>query len=147
MSNKSLDFASLTHVSAEDLQVARAAGSNNDTYSISVVHTKGNGKRVKLSKALFDKLGKPKKLQFVPNGEHLIIGKVIPHCTESVPFSSGTGVNIIYTSGFVHYLTNHFNLDFSERTSIAFRDVEICEQEFEGKDIIFAKIKMVNTSE
>jgi hypothetical protein len=87
-------------------------------------------------------LGSPKKLQFVADDDYLIIGPKIPYSTESVRFSSGTGVNIIYDAGFVHYLSSQFNLDFSERTSMAFKDVELDTQDFEGSQITFARIRM-----
>ena len=137
-----MDFSKLKHVTPNDLQTARAVTGKSGTLGISVVNTERNGKRVKLTMALFDALGSPKSLQFVCDGDNLIIGPKIPHCTVSVKFSSGTGANIIYDAGFVQYLTKQFNLDFSARTSIAFRDVEVCSQEFEGESFTFARIHM-----
>jgi hypothetical protein len=64
-----------------------------------------------------------------------------------VPFSAGSGKNILYARGFVEYLTSRFDLDFTERTSMSFRDVEIRTQEYEGQQIIFAKIRMMNTNQ
>ena len=140
--SRGIDFSRLTQVTADDLKVAGVSRGGNSVYGISLVNTSQNGKRCKLTQGLHEVLGKPKKLQFVTDGDYLIIGETIPYCTEAVAFSKGTGTNIIYDSGFVHFLTSRFNLDFSGRTSIAFRDVEVETQEFEDEEITFARIKM-----
>jgi hypothetical protein len=137
---RKLDFAAMAHVTPDDMKAAHAR--RNGALGISVVNTERNGKRVKLTQALLEGLGSPKELQFVPDGEYLIIGPKIPYSTEAVYFSSGKGSNIIYDAGFVQYLTKRFKLDFSERTSFAFKDVELETQDFEDEQITFARICM-----
>jgi len=140
MKTLSIDFSQLSHATADELKVvgSERRGSNGFT----VVNAARNGKRAKLTIALHEALGSPKRLQFASDKNYLYIGKIIPHCTEYVSFSSGTGTNIIYDTGFVFYLTNQFNLDFSNCTSISFREIEIGTQEYEGQEITYAKIKM-----
>jgi hypothetical protein len=140
MSKETVNFAEFEQVTADELAIEHTGKSG--PLGISVVNTENNGKRVKFTKALLEELNNPRAIQFVTNGDYLYIGAKIPHSTASVAFSSGKGTNIIYSSGFVHYLVRKFKLDFDECTSLAFHDVEIRSQEFEGEEIIFAKIKM-----
>ncbi|MDR1508586.1 MAG: hypothetical protein LBS53_03000 [Synergistaceae bacterium] len=140
--NKSVDFSKLVHANADDLKCVAA---KHGPLGIAIVNTARNGVRMSFTKALHEALGNPAAIQFATGGDYLYVGKTIPHSTESVPFSYGKGVNTIYARGFIIYLTNFFSLDFSNRTSISFTDVEIMEQEYEGEQIIFAKIKMINT--
>ena len=141
-SSRGIDFAALTQVNADDMKSAGNARGGNGVLGISVVNTSANGKRVKLTQALYERLGSPETLQFVPDDEHLIIGSKIPYCTQEVKFSAGRGKTIIYSSGFVLFLAKRFKLDFSDRSSMSFQEVEIGQQEFEGELVIFAKIKM-----
>jgi hypothetical protein len=140
VAHEEIDFENMTHVTADELQVA--AAKSRGPMGISVVNTAKNGTRVSLTKALFEGLGSPKELQLVTDGDSLYIGDKIPHCTQSVPFSKGSGVNKIYNRGLVNYLTQRFKLDFTDCTSLSFRDVEIMTQEYEGGQITFAKICM-----
>ncbi len=140
MKKNSIDFSTLTPVTSGDLKVVHTGKSGS--LGISIVNTAKNGKQVKLTKTLFESLGSPKELQFVTDGDYLFIGKTIPHSTVSIPFSSGKGENIIYRAPFVQYLTKRFELDFSKRTSFSFHDVEIESHEFEGEEIVYAKVRM-----
>jgi hypothetical protein len=140
MSKKVTNFSKFSQVTADDIKVISKAKSGS--YGISVVNTESNGVRVSFTKALHEALDSPEEIQFVTNGDYLYVGAKIPYATESIPFSSGKGKNVIYHRGFVDFLTNHFQLDFSKRTSLSFRDVRIKTQEFEEEEIVFAKIKM-----
>ena len=135
-----VDFTKLTPPTREELNKVSAVKSSGPL-GISVVNNK-NGRRVKLTNALFEFLGNPKRLKFIRDGEYLILGENLPHCTESVAFSKGKGTTIIYDVQFVWYVTEQFNLDYSERTSYSFHDVEVGTQEHEGDVITYAKIKM-----
>jgi hypothetical protein len=137
--DESVDFSKLVHVTADDMKYVAA---KHGPLGIAVVNTTRNGARVSFTKALHEALDSPTTIQFVTDGDYLYLGQMIPHSTESVAFSTGKGTNIIYARGFVNYLTSHFNLDFTACTSISFTDIEIRRQEHEGKQIIFAKIKM-----
>jgi hypothetical protein len=140
MSKRDVDFSKLSHVTADELQVFGQEKSG--TYGISVVNSRRNGMRVSLTQMLHKSLGSPKSLEFAIDGNYLYIGAEIPYSTQSVPFSTGIGTNIIYNRGFVNFLTKRFGLDFTQRTSISFRDITIETQEFEEREIVYAKIKM-----
>jgi hypothetical protein len=139
--NESVDFSKLAHATADELKYAAA---KCGPLGIAIVNTVKNGVRVSFTKALHGALGSPTAIQFVADGDYLYLGQTIPYSTEFVPFSAGRGTNIIYARGFVNYLTKRFDLDFTDRTSMSFTDVEIRRQEYEGEQIIFARIKMIN---
>ena len=138
-----VDFATLNHASADELKTtASKSGGARGVLGIAIVNNR-NGNRMKFTQALHELLGSPTKLQFAIGGDYLYVGATIPHSTESVHFSEGTGKEIIYNKGFVAYLTKQFKLDFSECTSKSFHEVEIGTQEHEGQQITYAKIKMI----
>jgi hypothetical protein len=140
MTKKNFDFSKLTQATADDLQVD--GQEKRGAYGISVVNSKKNGVRVVLTPKLHESLGSPKSLQFATDDDDLYIGAEIPYSTQSVPFSTGIGTNIIYSRKFVNFLVKRFQLDFTQRTSMSFREIVIETQEFEEREIVYAKIKM-----
>ena len=95
-------------------------------YSVGIVNSRNNGKRVSLSKALCEKLGLTEKAAFMPIADEkvLLIGKTLSFCTPLVGKLSGEGKKLCYNSGIVASLTAEFGLDFSSCTSMSFSKVE-----------------------
>ena len=83
-----------------------------------------NGKRITLSKTLYSCLGQPETLQFAINSDAkvLIIGENLPNTNKSYSVSNKTR-GIVYNASLVEFVTREFELDFSEVTSMTFRDV------------------------
>ena len=135
-----MDFKKLDHIKKEDMAVAPTV--RRGSYTMSIVNTPRNGRRTKFSKALLEALGNPKSFQFAIDGDYLIIAETIPDATERVDFSAESAPNIAYNTPFVLITTDKFDLDFSERTSICFRDIVVERQDYEGDEIVYAKINM-----
>ena len=85
-----------------------------------------NGKRLTLSKALYSCLGQPKTLQFAVNSNEnvLIIGEKLMDEEVSYRVSNKTR-GIVYNASLVEFVTEEFNLDFSEVSSMTFRNITL----------------------
>lgn len=142
-----INFSALSHVSAADVTLDTKKGGGNSVPGLSIVNTPDNGCRINLTKSLMEKLGNPQAVQVALDEKFLYIGQVIPGSEESFAFSKGKGSNVLYNRGLVTYLTKHFGLNFSECTSISFRDVRIEEQTHEGAEIAFAVVRMIADEE
>ena len=93
---------------------------NNGEGIMSVVNAK-TGKRITLSRQLMDKLNNPAIAKQLPNNENYL----------SIKHYKSKG--ILYSAGIVNEITCKYNLDFSNKTSITFSDVEYITYE---KDIV-----------
>ena len=136
-----INFKELNHIKKEDMAVVPTA--RKGSYTMSIVNTSRNGRRAKLSLSLLESLGNPKSFQFAFDDEdYLIIGETIPGATERVKFSAGADPNIAYDTSFVVLMSKKFGLDFSTRTSICFREIVVERQDYEGKEVVYARINM-----
>jgi len=114
----------ISEFKAFDANTARRMGGNNGKPSICIVNSERNGKRLMLSEALFQLLESPKKLSFLFKENHLAIANEFPK-TEAIKFSPDKRSHIIYSSGLVQDIVKKFNLDYSNRTSLSFNDIEV----------------------
>lgn len=117
---KKLSFNSSTH--------------SHSSISFSIVNTEGNGKRVKLSGGLMEKLGNPKSVCFVVNEDQT---GIFIFESEDNGVHVGKG-NVIYNASLVENLTTAFNIDFSKHTSHSFSNITI--QNDSEDDITYAEI-------
>lgn len=103
------------------------------------------GKRVTLTKKIYSKLKEPEAVQVALLDEEVLIGEVIPNCKEShlVRQTSNGGGVCIYCAGLVKAITEKYQLDFSDCSSMTFSDIEYCRQD--GKRI--AVVHMVKEDE
>lgn len=93
---------------------------------ISIVNS-NCGKRITLSKKLMDELSNPSKVAISFSDEVIAIGeKLINNNNQLIIKVSGTK-GIIYSAGIVSEITERYDLDFSNRTSITFSEVEYIE--------------------
>lgn len=109
---------------------------------LSIIHSK-NGMRVTLSKELMEKLGNPVTVQIGLSDTQIVIAEYLGDGYTSYSFSKGDSKSsaksgatkddsasvavsctkkIIYRSELVKQLKERYQLDFSNRTSITFRD-------------------------
>lgn len=85
-----------------------------------------NGKRLSFSKALCSKLKLNKTVYLLPvpeKGKLLISGETLSN-KSAVASLSGGDKKISYSANLVGMLTDAFELDFSEKTSMSFTDIE-----------------------
>ena len=115
---------------AKTADVQQVSVSGSGKYSISVVNSDGNGKRITLSKALVQKLGLDGSVSMLPlQGEGvLMLAKELPFASASNIALTSSDKRIAYHAGAVKLLVDTFRLDYSKKTSMSFSDVEFTEQ-------------------
>jgi hypothetical protein len=139
----SVDFSKLTQINSNAI-VSNGRRGGSDVLSLNLVWSEANGKRAKLSQALYEKLGRPESIQAVQDGSNLIIGKQLPGATVNFDFSKGKGINIIYSVPFVKWVIDTFELDYTGGVSKSFSNIRIKTQEANGSKFTFAIIDMKN---
>ncbi len=109
---------------AKAINVSNKKGGKS-THSISLVLCE-NGKRLTMSKSLYEELGNPDLINLADDVEHgyLIIAESIEGADNNYSVSN-KGKGIVYNAALVEYIANAFELDFSERTSMSFCNVKI----------------------
>lgn len=128
---------------AKVAEVRQVSATGSSKYSVSVVNSDGNGKRVALSKALFEKLQLEGSVCMLPLAEEnvLLLAKEMPFpSTSKIELTSKKDPRIIYNADVVALLVKTFGLDYSNgRTSLSFNQIEF--EEHEG--VTFAAVTMV----
>lgn len=104
----------------------------------SLINSKGNGKRLTFAKAFLEKLNieEAMDLSITPNG--IAIGNKLPKNAETFPLRTSGNNGVIYSYSLVEEVTEQFDLDFSDRVSITFTNVEF----INDGDYFYAEIKM-----
>ncbi|MCT4508654.1 MAG: hypothetical protein N4A48_07815, partial [Tepidibacter sp.] len=100
-----------------------------DAGVISIINSKSNGKRISLSKELMDKLDNPSRVQFAFSENSIAIGVGFLDEVPDYKINESKTKGLIYASKLVEEITEEFELDFSDRTSITFHDVEYIDEE------------------
>lgn len=102
-----------------------AMAKSGGKFSLGLVNSKNNGKRMTISKAIADKLDLIDKVYAMPSvGDcKLVLSKtrVFPNAVELKITDEGKRTS--YCAPFVELLTDHFALDFSKHVSRTFYDV------------------------
>lgn len=136
------DFNALFEA-AKVAEVRQVSATGSGKYSVSVVNSDGNGKRMTLSKALLEKLELEGYVCMLPLAEEniLLLAKDMPFPSASkIELTSKKDPRIIYNADAVELLVKTFNLDYSNgRTSLSFRQIEF--EEHEG--VTYAAVTMV----
>ncbi len=102
---------------------------------ISIVNTEGFGKRITLAKGMLEKIGNPKFVSVGLSAEAIAIAPKLPENTSRYKISRHT----IYASGLIDEIVKHFDLDYSDRTSISFSKIDFIEVD---KDTVAAIVKI-----
>lgn len=91
--------------------------------AISIINAK-TGNRITIAKECYSAIGNPSKVQFALNDNSLIVGEKVLENNNDFNVKESNGKAIIYSSALVKEITESFSLDFSNRTSLTFSDVE-----------------------
>lgn len=100
------------------------------------------GKRVMLSKDLMDKLNNPTKVTMSFSEESIAIGITLPNNNNQLTIKPSGKKGVIYSAGIVSEIIDKYGLDFSNRTSITFSQVEYIE--VDGATIAIINAKQIN---
>jgi|GEM_PF-4750273 hypothetical protein len=112
-----------------------AKNSRRGKISVCIVNTTSNGKRIKLSRELMEKLDNPSEIQFRILDEKIVIGSNLDVNEESFKFSK-TAVGTIYNSSIVANFTEVLHLDFANVTSITLSNIKFRKGETKDGEII-----------
>lgn len=96
------------------------AQNKSSACSISIINTKENGSRVKISKGALHVLGDPETVQVSLSQDTLLMASVLAENPTHFNVSKGN----LYASALVRELTKHFDLDFSHKTSFTYSGIE-----------------------
>ncbi|NMM65239.1 amidophosphoribosyltransferase [Clostridium sp. P21] len=99
---------------------SRAAG---EAGVISIIKAK-TGNRIIFSKELLEELNNLEKVQVAFTEDSIIIGEKLPNNQSSFNIKRSGSKGIIYSTELVNEVSELFELDFSDKTSITFNEVE-----------------------
>ena len=96
--------------------------------AISLINTK-SGKRLIIAKSLISNLNNPSKVVIGLSKNKLAIGEKLPANENYFTVKDYKGKGVIYSADLVKEISEKFKLDFSNRTTITFEEVEYIEYE------------------
>lgn len=96
--------------------------------AISLINTK-SGKRLIMAKVLISNLNNPSKVVIGLSKNKLAIGEKLPANENYFTVKDYKGKGLIYSADLVKEISEKFKLDFSDRTTITFEEVEYIEYE------------------
>lgn len=105
---------------------------------LSIVNAK-TGKRVSINKKIMDYLKIEDKIQFAFSDNEIAIGKELPNNKNYFNIKVSKGTGIVYCSELVFEITDLYNLDFSDRTSITFDNIQY--QSIQGVNVVIVKVR------
>ena len=117
---KAIDWSSLKATKSKAVEKV-----NGEEGVCTIVNCKKNGnKRISLVSKLLDTIGNPDVIQvgIMPNG--IAIAEELPIDANKFPVKKLGAKKVIYAGALVEEITEEFNLDYSNRTSITFQKVE-----------------------
>ena len=126
---------------------ATAQTSRGGAYSLNIVCSKGNRKNMTLSKKLAEKLSLSSYVfvtVYDTEGYIALTPAAIDPDSVSYKFSNSTS-HIVYNAALVQFLAEIFELDYTQRTSISFRDIEF--SNIEDINVAIITLKKVDTKE
>lgn len=106
--------------------------------AVTVVSTKGNGKRVAIDQEVINKIGSPERVQIALNDVAIAIGERFTPDDNYFNLRKAANKAVIYSSQLVAELTEAFELDFTKTTSVSFQDVSY--QKVGSRDIAIVKM-------
>ena len=109
---------------------------NSGGFSIVKART---GNRITLSKQGYEHIGKPNSMQFAFNDTSLIIGEKLPNNDNDFNVKDSNGKAMVYSTPLVKEIAEAFELNFDNRTSMTFGDIQYTKNE--DSPVIIVKIK------
>lgn len=106
--------------------------------ALTIVNAK-TGNRISIAKECYSGIGNLSTVQFALTDTSLIIGEKVLDNDNNFNVKESNGRGIIYSSALVKEITEHFNLDFSNKTSLTFSDVQYSNAD--DVQIMIVKIK------
>lgn len=104
----------------------------------SIVKAK-TGNRITISKQGYEHLGKPSTMKFAFNDTSLIIGEKLPNNDNDFNVKDSNGKAMVYSTPLVKEIVEAFELNFDNRTSMTFGDIQYTNNE--DSQVIIVKIK------
>ncbi|MDU1006882.1 MAG: amidophosphoribosyltransferase [Clostridium butyricum] len=98
-----------------------------------------SGNRATIAKQGYEYLGKPSTLQFAFTDTSVIIGANLPNNNNDFNVKDSNGKAIVYSTSLVTEIAEAFELDFTNRTSMTFGDIQYTNSE--DSPVIIVKIK------
>lgn len=95
---------------------------------MSIVNAK-TVKRIVISRGIMEKLNKPEKIVMSFAEDKIAIGEQLPNNDNYINIKVLKSKGVIYSSGIVKEITDFYKLDFDNKTSITFFDVEYVKYE------------------
>lgn len=95
---------------------------------MSIVNAK-TGKRIMISREIMEKLNKPERVVISFAEDKIAIGEQLPNNDNYIGIKVLKSKGVIYSAGIVKEITDLYELDFSNKTSITFFDVEYVKYE------------------
>ncbi|MDM0506264.1 hypothetical protein QTH15_10850 [Clostridium perfringens] len=91
---------------------------------VTIINTEKNGKRIVFPKDVMEELGNPPKILISCSDNAIAVGERLPDNQNflSIKYSKTKGT--IYSAGTVNELTEMYQLDFRNKTSITFSEVK-----------------------
>ena len=96
--------------------------------AMSVINSK-TGKRIIVSREIMEKLNKPERIVMSFSEDKIAIGEQLPNNYNYINIKVLKSKGVIYSAGIVKEITDLYKLDFSNKTSITFFDVEYVKYE------------------
>ena len=95
---------------------------------MSIINSK-TGKRIIVSNEIMEKLNKPERVVMSFSEDKIAIGEQLPNNYNYINIKVLKSKGVIYSAGIVKEITDLYKLDFSNKTSITFLDVEYVKYE------------------
>ena len=95
---------------------------------MSIINSK-TGKRIIVSREIMEKLNKPERIVMSFSEDKIAIGEQLPNNDNYINIKVLKSKAVIYSAGIVKEITDLYKLDFSNKTSITFLDVEYVKYE------------------
>lgn len=89
-----------------------------------IINTEKNGKRIVFPKDVIEELGNPPKILISCSDNAIAVGERLPDNQNFLSIKYSKTKGNIYSAGTVNELTEMYQLDFSNRTSITFSEVK-----------------------
>lgn len=90
--------------------------------AMSLINSK-NGRRISLSKDVMNELNNAEELSISFSDDSIAVAERLPNNDNSLKVNRSGNKGVIYSAGLVSEITDKYGLDFSNRTSITFTEV------------------------
>lgn len=117
---------------------SRGTGARTSRGMATIVNSNKNGKRITFAKKLLEKLGISETVDVSITRNGIVIGSKIPENAETFTLRTSGSKGVIYSYSLAEEISAVFELDFSERVSMTFTEVEF----INDGDYFYAEIKI-----